>query len=274
MAKYHYDLTGAEPIVRDMAVYDAATLVKGEFVILDSTAASNCRLITADGGLTDAAGIMNETITTTSKADPGDAITTAATTTEDAISSIAATLAQGHRYGKVIINPFAIFLTEYSQAAADDVALTQAWSTTTLTLTSLEDNLDGGWIMGASASTTSGFAGQLRYIDTSASGSCTVTVAPTTAGTTNDTIIKILPVHSIAIALNAGATDLLSAAAAGSDTGTIVENYISSPDRPLQPMKVGNLTRSSTTDTALDLGSSAKAYADILLHDHIYNKLS
>src|SRR3990167_4518187 len=254
MAKFHYDLTEAEPIVRDVPVYDATTLVYGEFIMLDSTAASNCRFITgytgASSEMVDGLGMMNESLTTTSKADPGDGITTAKTSTAEAISSIAATLAQGHRYGKAIINPYAVYLTEYSQAAADDVAITTAWSTTTLTITSLEDNLDGGWILAADASTTTNFKGQLRYIDTAASGSCTVTVAPTVASTTTvDTIIKILPLCSKATALNAGATGLLSAAAAGSGISLeIIENYISTPSRPLQTLKVGSWTRSQATD--------------------------
>jgi len=274
MAKYHYDLTGAEPIVRDMAVYDATTLVYGEFVIMDATAATNCRLISGAASLADAAGIMNETLTTTLKADYGDGVTTAATTTTPAISSVAATLAQGHRYGKVIINPFAIYLTEYNQSAANDVALTESWSTTTLTLTSLEDNIDGGWILGAAASATAKFAGQLRYIDTSASGSCTVTSAPTVAGGTNDTIVKIVPVHQRVVSLSSDGLYIASTAAAGDEAATVVENYISAKDRPLEPLKAGAHAYSGTTATALDLGTGAKAYADLFLHDHLYNPLS
>ena len=37
MAKWRYDITGAEPIVRDMPVYDAATLVYGEYVMKGTT---------------------------------------------------------------------------------------------------------------------------------------------------------------------------------------------------------------------------------------------
>jgi len=284
MAKFHYDLTGAEPIVRDMSVYDAATLVKGEFVVKDSTDPDdNFRLVSSEvmSNLTLAAGIMNETLTTVSLADIGDTTTTAATSTTAAISSVAAsgatTAYSGFtRYGKVIINPFAVYLTEYSQAAADDLALTQAWNSTTLTLASLEDSCDGGWFLGASASTTSGFAGQLRHNDRAASGSATVSAAPTVAGAVGDTLVKIIPVNKILLDLNDAATMIQSQAAVASESAaTIVENYISAKDRPLEPLKVGTHVhgRGSTTAGVLDLGDGAKAYADLLLHSHMYNPL-
>jgi hypothetical protein len=272
LMKYHYDLYNSEAIVRDVPAYDAATLVQGEYLMLDPAAATDCRFITAYAGdateALDGIGICNETVTTTSKADRGDAITTAATATTDAISSIAATLAQGHRYVKAIINPFAVYLAEYSQAAADDVALTQAWSTTTLTLTSLEDNIDGGWVFGASQSATSGFAGQLRYLTASAAGSCTVDSAPTVAGTTNDTIVKVLPIAHRLVGLNAGATDLISTAAASSTVSLcIVENYIGGRDRALEPLR-------AEIHEGVDYGSNAKVYADIISINHLWNPLS
>ena len=278
MAKFHYDITGAEPIVRDCPVYDAATLVKGEFVIKDATnAADNHRLITGAASLVDAVGIMNETLALTDSADYGDFVTTAKTTTADAISSVAAggattAYSGGNRYGKVIINPFAVYLTEYSQAAADDVALTQAWSTTTLTIGSLEDNWDGGWVLGANQSATSNFEGQLRHVTAAAAGSCTLNAAPTVAGTTDDMIIKILPVNKILLDLNAGATAIASNAAVDTFTAVIVENYITSPNKPLEPLRSGaHAYDISASAISLNLGSSVKAYADVLLYDHLYN---
>ena len=46
MAKFHYDLVlGEEIIYRDVPVYDASTLVTGQFLMLDPTAATACRFI-------------------------------------------------------------------------------------------------------------------------------------------------------------------------------------------------------------------------------------
>lgn len=269
--KFHYDLTGAEPIVRDVPVYDAATLARGELVMLDPAAATDCQFITAYTGANteavDAIGVMQETLTTTSKANPGDAVTTAGTVDppQDAISSIAAGVAAGSRYGKVIINPFAVYLAEYSQAAADDVAFTQAWNSTTLTCTSLEDNIDGGYVFVSAASANASAKGQLRYLTASAAGSATTDSAPAVATTTNDTFIKVLPANHRLTALSADGIKLKSQAAAGSGVSlTILENYIGGSEQALEPLRAqrhkgGNFT------------SHAKLFADVLLTDHIYN---
>ncbi len=279
MAKFHYDLTGAEPIVRDIAVYAAANVRQGEFMIKDATdPADNHRAIGGAASLVDVIGIMNESISTTAVADYGDFITTAATSTTAGISSIAAggatvSYSGGNRYGKVIINPLAVYLTEYSQAAADDVALTQAWSTTTLTLTNLEDNWDGGWVLAADASTTAKFKGQLRHVTAAAAGNCTLNAAPTVAGAaTVDTIVKILPVNKILLDLDSTGRYIQSHAAVDTLTAMIVENYITAVDRPLEPLKPGaHAYDKAASAIALNLGSGAQAYADVLCYDHLYN---
>ena len=271
MAKFHYDLTGAEIIYRDVPMYDAALIDQGEFIMLGSSVDTDNQFITGYTGssaeMVDGLGISNERITTTSTADYGDHITTAATTTTRSISSIAATPATGNRYGKAIINPFAVYLTEYSQGASDDISLTSAWSTTTLTLTSLEaDVAAAGWILGGSASVTAGFAGQLRYVaSSSGDGSCVVLTAPTVAGTTSDSIIKILPIHSRLTNLTSDSLKLTSTSAIPSGVSlTILENYVTTDAKPLEPLR-------QQAHDGLNLSGNPKVYADVLIHDHVYN---
>ena len=271
MAKFHYDLTGAEIIYRDVPMYDAALIDQGEFIMLGSTVDTDNQFITGYTGssaeMVDGLGISNERITTASIADYGDHVTTAATTTTRAISSIAATPATGNRYGKAIINPFAVYLTEYSQGASDDISLTSAWSTTTLTLTSLEaDVAAAGWILGGSASVTAGFAGQLRYVaSSSGDGSCVVLTAPTVAGTTSDSIIKILPIHSRLTNLTSDSLKLTSTSAIPSGVSlTILENYVTTDAKPLEPLR-------QQAHDGLNLSGNPKVYADVLIHDHVYN---
>lgn len=253
--KFHYDmfaLNGGQ-IDRDVLLYDAASIAKGELVMLgstdpDSNADHGVAYITAYTGdsseAVDALGVCLEDVTPTTL--PGGEV--------------------AGNYGKVTINPGAVYLAEYSQAAANDIALTEAWSTTTLTITSLEDDIDTGWIYGSSQSSTSGFEGQLRYIAASASGSCTLSNAPTTAGTTSDTVIKILPVNHRLTALTADATGLLSDAAAGSGVSLhIVENYI-------QSKKIYNMTPLRRFNHSnLDSLNEGRFYADVALLDHVYN---
>jgi hypothetical protein len=274
MAKFHYDLTGAEPIIRDIPIYDAADIAKGEFVMMDAASASTqpgfvTGYVSASAAeMVDGLGIMNETITTTSEAGIGDYISTAATTATKAISSIASTVANGSRYGKAIINPFAIYLTEYSQAAADDFALSQAMSTTTWTMTSIEqDQCASAWVYGSHASATSGFEGQLRRITSSGGdGSCVLHNAMTVAGGTSDTVIMTTPINNRLTNLDTTGTMLKSTAAVHTGVSlTVIENYIGGKYFALQPL------RRQLHDNQ-DLGVyGAKLYADILIHDHIYN---
>jgi len=251
--RWNYDLCGAEPIIRDVPLYDATSIVGGELVMLgttdpDSDADHNVAFVTAYTGANteavDALGVCQETVACTVLPD----VATAAGS-----------------YGKVIVNPFAVYLVEYSQAAADDLALTEAWSTTTLTLTNLEDDIDCGWIVGADASTTSGFKGQVRWISAAAAGSCTLATAPTTAGAiTVDTIIKVQPVNMRTTNLNAGATGFLSHAAIGDGVSLgIIENYIEAESVSLAPLR-------RAVHNGLDL-SSVRIWSDVVMLDHVYN---
>ena len=182
MAIWRYDTTGAEPILRDMPVYDAATLVYGEFVMKgttdpDSGADESISLVTgysatAANSMIDGVGIMNETVDTNSSPSCASAYSTTT----------------GPCYGKVIINPFAIYRTEHSLAAADDVAITST-SGTTVTIASLADDADGYFIYFPTSA--AGVKGSLRLLVASAAGSATMDSALTTDGTAADTAVLI-----------------------------------------------------------------------------------
>lgn len=270
MAKYHYDLTGAEPIIRDCPVFDAATLVQGEFVSKSITTAIIPELITGyvggAGEMSKGAGIMNETITTVSTADYGDHVSTAATTTTKAISSIANTPQVGNRYGKVIINPFAVYLTERDQSSSAYITCVACTASTTYTDT-LEDEFDGGFFYICPLPTTSVAAnrGQLRYI--SASNSTTsVTLLTAMTTTTAEKMIKILPWGHDLIGLDAGATMTSDLTAHTAPTEIYLQNlesYVGGPNKPLEPLR--QQVHDGITDTTL------KFYNDILLKDHLFN---
>jgi hypothetical protein len=91
MARWRYDLTGAEPIVRDVPIYAASKIANGELLMEAATGGTaqagfiTCNALTTTAGV-DALGVCLEDITTTSEADFGDIISTAATTATPAIS--------------------------------------------------------------------------------------------------------------------------------------------------------------------------------------------
>lgn len=249
--EFLYDLAGGMPVVRDVPVYDAAAMANGELVMLgttdpDSNADQGVAFITAYTGSNaeaiDALGPICEDFSTAGTIDN--------------------TPAEGSLYLKCIINPLQVMRCEYSQGTSDDIAVTTGGSSTTVTTTSLEDDIDAGWLFFQGASGGDAI-NKLRFITASASGSCTVDSAITT--TTNDTYIKILPQNHRATALNAAATMLTSAAAAGSGVALhVVDNEINSDGHSFQ------LLRKSSHE-GLDGLSNTRIFAHLVMLDHVYN---
>lgn len=110
----------------------------------------------------------------------------------------------------------------WSMASADLITCTQAVSTTTLTLTSLETDISAGFIYVVSGTG----AGQTNYITASASGSCTLKAAFTTSLDTTSKIIKILPRFNQLVAFSTDGISLSSTAAAGGGTVVILDTFI------------------------------------------------
>lgn len=160
---------------------------------------------------------------------------------------------------KVAVAPFGSYLTEYSQAAADDVAVTSS-SGTAITVGSLEDDIDGGFIFVNAGSVSQR---ELRYLTASAAGSATMKSALTTNLTSAESILKILPRFHQLVDLNTAAVSILTAAAAGTGRLTVVENYIKDVGIPMQPL-------SPVTHGALTLSSRGKLYAELTLINHAF----
>ena len=256
---WSYDLCGAEPIIRDVPVYAAAagTLNNGTLLMLgttdpDSNADQGISFITAYAGsnveAVDALGVLNEKTYETGGTAP----------TRTPVDT------SGVYYGKAVINPFAVYKAQYKDGADDDVAITTGATTTTVTITDLEDDIDAGWLFFPLAS--GGAQGKLRAIATSASGSCTVDSAITT--TTSDTIIKILPVNHRTTDLSSDGKGLVSAAVIGTGVNLhVIENYINSDVHVKQPLRWA-------THAGLNATSNAKFFAELCMLNHIYNRTS
>lgn len=250
--RWAYDLAGGIVVQRDMPVYDTGDLDAGELLMRSTTAGTqNSVFITAQTGSSaeavDALGICLE-----NQGSTGDPVTTAPSTLA----------AGGFNYLRCIVNPFAVYRCLYSTLAADDVAVTSASTGTTLTITSLQDDIDGGWVYFPLAS--GGAAGILRFLTASAAGSATLDSAATV--TTADTIIKILPTFHRLTALKSGSIVLTSQAAAGSGTSLqVVENWIQSPGYGFVPLRYAD-------HKAVNIGTTGvNFYADLHMLDHVFN---
>lgn len=121
---------------------------------------------------------------------------------------------------EVEINPGALIEAEYDQS--DTAATTSAGSSTTFTATSLEDDIDSGWIYIIAGDAI----GQLRRIITSAGGSCTVKTAFSPQTASGDTFIKILPLFHQLAKLTTDALRIGTDVGAGSGVVSVYENRI------------------------------------------------
>lgn len=125
-----------------------------------------------------------------------------------------------------------------------DTAAVGSYSAPTVTITSLEDNIDTGflYIVGGTG------IGQLEFIATSASGSCTVSSNFATALDNTSTVIKILPLFhqlaKIAVATATAETKIGTDAGAGSARIMVMQNRIvrRGLDETLDPHQHGGLT--------------------------------
>jgi hypothetical protein len=248
--RYTYSMDGSEPIVRDYPVY--GTVVKGQVLAVEgaiTTAVNRFALQAAAVATVDnVVGVAQESVTAT---------TTAAATGVTV-------------YGKVIINPYAIYSAEYSQLAADDTVNTSADTTGKVTTATFTTDREGDWIYVTAVGSTTDGVGNLSQIGASTS---TTSVTAVTGyddylnGTsTSDTFICITnPFTALAAAgsinLAADIASLSGVAAAGTGAVLVLQNYITSPTVPLEPLKVARHSGRVFPE--------ARFFADVWFSDHI-----
>lgn len=263
MAKWSYDITGAEIILRDVPVYDAATIAAGEFIMLgatdpDSGADEGLAFVTAYSATAanqavDAIGISLETVTTASS---------------PSVASLPSTTT-GPAYAKAIINPFAVYSVEQALDAANDVAITST-STTTLTVASLQDDIDGAWAYFPLSA--AGVKGSLRLIVASATGSCTMDSALVTDGTAADTVVLISPANKYSLPLTADGLKVSSGdcqATINAATNIRILETLIDKDGGLEVMKPAVHNGINNLD-GVKGGNGPRIYYKVLLKDHIY----
>lgn len=213
-----YDLTGAEPIVRDIPVYgNGAAIVDGALVMRGATPGTNQGFaILAASGWAGAIGVIQETHAL---------VSAGADSKQDGTA---------YTFRKVVINPWAVYRAQYDTGA---IAVAST-SSTTVTITSLEDDIDGGWLFGND--------GQLQYITTASAGSCTTKSA--TGWTSANTVQKVLPMFHLFGTLDTTAVKLNHAAAVGSGLLANLDNWVEArgiPRQRLDPTKHSGLTLTS-----------------------------
>lgn len=156
------------------------------------------------------------------------------------------------------VNPFRCVRLEFDKTSM--VTCTQAVSTTTMTVTSLEDDIDASFLYVV----TGTGAGQTNYTTAAAAGSCTLKAAFGTSLDTSSKFIKVLNrFHQIA-SLNTAGTKLASQAAAGAVAVILMDIFIERNGRmeALDPTKHAALT-------GLDSLASLRFWADVLIRNAV-----
>ena len=278
--KWHYDMCGAEPIIRDLPVYSVGTTSANDILAgapvarigAISTAVNHMFIQRADAAVLDeVVGVANETYDTSAQG---------AGINRDKTNGISATGTGNTNYLKCIINPMAVWLTEWSQHADNDSVNTAAdtsGKTITGTFTSPGDDREGDWVYITKTGSTTGGAGNLFQIG---AGSTTVYTAVTDyddnlkGNTTSDTyIVMNTPYTGLVVG---GSIDLSTAAGeectqakgndlTGEDTGLAItlQNYIQDKATPLTPLRADTCS-GKNYDAA-----TARLFGDLFLTGHM-----
>jgi len=154
-----------------------------------------------------------------------------------------------------LVVPTRVLQLEYDKDSKIDA--TQAVNSTTITITSLENNIDTAFLY-VTAGTG---AGQTNFLTASASGSATLKAAFGTNLDTTSDLIKILPRFHQVIGLNSDGTKLSSQAAAGSVTGLVLDNFIQRGGGSLEQLDW------TKHDALKGLPTRTKFYSDLVLRN-------
>jgi hypothetical protein len=281
--KWAYDLTGAEPIIKDIMVYDGTTIAQGEMTQLGTanyTAGTNagiafitCGPATAGAStVVDGLGICMETVTTASGT---------------SIAAVSSTLGGAVPYAKHIINPFAVYRAAVETGstantgafaiAAGVSGSTVAAITVTSSFTSTATgNFQGQWVIFTASAGPS--YGTIRRIQASgaSAGSADLDVLLSVAPTTADKVVLLtqpggkpncLSVDGIKIGMN------LAGSAANLTAGLrVVQNYI---DRSMGLEILTPLVHANGSAAAGRVNTMSKAvplavFQDIMIRDHVW----
>ena len=250
--KWHYDVCGAEPILRDVRIYNSGALEMGTAMAAGpvATTENNGAAIVADSDvLSNIIGVLQEDVTA------ANALSVVATGVDF--------------YAKLIINPMAVWLGKYSTHADDDVPTTAADATgKTVTVTQVADH-ERAWVYNKTNN---------NLFQVGATTGTTVLTAATDydddlAATGSGDLIMVLPAPFNADVAG-GSIDLSEAtgqvsmqiapynATAGAGSGLILENYITSKDRPMEPLVCSKHSGYVHSD-------SPTFYGDLMFTEHL-----
>ena len=249
--RFNYDLAQAYPVLRDLLVYDATAsgLIAGQAV--SSTA------INASEGC---GGVIDPTTNTLV-----DIVGVFAETPPTTVSVMAAGT---DYYAKVIINPNAVFLAQWSEATSTTNTVADSTGET-VSATAIDANQEAGWVYVNGPTTDTGYGNLFKIgAQTSTTTLTNVTGAAyddeLKANTTSSTYIIIR--RPLVNAPTLGGQDLdstfakLDGSKDSSGAAIVLENYINHTRFPMEPLRVARHGGKNVT--------GATFYGDVWFCDH------
>jgi hypothetical protein len=261
--KWVYDLCGAEPIIKDLPAFDAATIAHGEAVMLSAAAFS----AGGGGGIAVISG-ASSTVGATQMVD-GIGIALETKTTADApsiASAVNLTTTVGRCMIKTIINPFAIYRAEY--AIADAVAVAAQANTSEIQVTGVgASTFDGSWVW--FSATAGPNYGQLRFCAISGTAATIdLDVATLNVATTADAVMFINVAQQYSSLLSADALSI-SQSTVGPRTATNLRVVDVLVDKGAGIERL-NYNQHRGTNVGSTQAGLTKFYNDVLIKDHAY----
>ena len=281
-------LAGQTPYKTNIRVYDSGTLEDGALMMWNPTyhssgapnsGAVNYFIKAAADDATeaiDAIGVLQASSTNV-VGDKNNLANDAMATKIGTDYYADAGLTVGGNYLPCIISPEVLYFAEYYQIADADsgvnvVSVTSASASTTLTITDLQDHLDGGFIYSTKLTDSAApNPGQLRYVTVSAAtGSCTIDSAATYG--TSDDVILILPQYMTRTGLTDDGVGLRSLTDKTADDPSVGlgisiqvwDNYGQWDSAPTHPLRYWK-------DKGLNGLKRTRFKAEIRLTDHLWN---
>ena len=274
--KWVYDLCGAEPIIRDVPVYDATTIADGELLQLNPNAPAGFYTAATSGVPGYTTGCPSTVGATQGLNALGISLETKTTADTPAISG--AHNSTAGCYVKAIINPFAVYRAWVKSVSAGTTAENQltiaasatATSKTQFVLAALGTTgyFNGQWVyFGGSAGPN---YGNLRKIASSASSdTLTVDSALTAAPTSADRISFISNPGSRPNCLSG---DGLNVSQCSTDPETSVNFRVAANlvDRGRGVEIVNDKLAAGAVDIGSAGAKTAKFYQDLVMKDHVF----
>ena len=256
--RWSYDVTGAEPILRDIPVYNSGAITRGTAMTSGPVATQvngGRSIIATPTSLSNIIGVIQEDVTA---------------------ANALAVLATGFEtYAKHIINPFAVWRAAYATSTSDQIIITTASTAgTSVTAADTGDaNETGAWVYVSNSGGTTGGYGNLFCVGATTGTTVLTATTSYTAGLIGNVIgdyfMILHPRYGATVVGGSVSLDSTSMYVQGliasGNTGQaiVLENYISSTTRAPQPLNIA-------THSGSNYAAEAPIFsADLMFSSHL-----